>query len=208
MTVTAAPWAIVLAAGPGTRFGGGKLLARLNGRPLVAQVASILGESIATGLLAGGVAVLPPGDTRLAWYFDIAGLDLADNPDAASGLASSLQRGVAALEAIQTSSPPGGALIVLADQPLLRREVIERLVAEWRTSGRSVRPRYAAAPEVPGHPVLLDRKHWPYVHELTGDQGLGSVLRARSDAVTVVDVPGANPDVDTPADLEQVESDR
>lgn len=207
MTPTPAPWALVLAAGAGSRFGGDKLLAQLHGMPLAARVAAIVAESIETGLLQGGIAVLPPDDTRLAAHFATAGLTLVENPDAASGLATSLKLGIATLEAIRTTPPPGAALIVLTDQPLLRLAVIQRLVIEWRAAGRSVRPRYAASPEEPGHPVLLARALWPLVHELTGDQGLGAILRARPDAVVAVDVPGDNPDVDTPADLDRVEGD-
>jgi CTP:molybdopterin cytidylyltransferase MocA len=53
--------------------------------------------------------------------------------------------------------------------------------------------------------VLLDRALWPLARDLTGDRGLGELLGSRPEAVSLVDVPGANPDVDTPADLRQLE---
>lgn len=62
-----------------------------------------------------------------------------------------------------------------------------------------MRPRYADRPGEPGHPVLLHRQLWPEVATLEGDEGAGALLRGR--AVTLVDVPGRNPDIDTPADL-------
>lgn len=199
-----APYALVLAAGSGTRFGGAKLLAAFRGRPLVAHVGTTLAEAIAAGTLAGGVAVIPQGDAALAGHLDTAGLRLIPNPRTAAGISSSLQIGLAALGSIERP-PAGAALIVLADQPLLRTSVIAALVAAWQARHSSVRPRYAARPDAPGHPVLLDRADWHLADRLAGDRGLGELLDAAAGTVTL-DVPGQNPDVDTPADLTRLES--
>jgi CTP:molybdopterin cytidylyltransferase MocA len=76
------------------------------------------------------------------------------------------------------------------------------LVARWRETGaRAVRPRYSAEPDVPGHPVLVERSLWPLVHRLEGDEGLGAVLQGGRVAVDVLPVEGRNPDIDTRADL-------
>ncbi|MDH4335615.1 MAG: NTP transferase domain-containing protein [Chloroflexota bacterium] len=198
-------YAVVLAAGAGARFGGDKLLASLHGRPLVAHAAAAVVEAIAAGTLAGGVAVAPPGMTALARHLEAAGLRLIENTDPSLGIASSLRTGLVCLEQASLRPPAGAAVIVLADQPLLRADVIARLVAAWRTSGRNVRPRYALAPEVPGHPLLVDRAHWPLSSGLAGDEGLGRLLAARPGLLDLIDVPGANPDVDTLADLTQLE---
>lgn len=198
-----APHAIILAAGAGSRFGGGKLVTPFEGRPLIAHVAMAVAEALADGLLSGAVAVIPPRATGLAWPLDTAGCTLVENPDPARGLASSLRLG---LEAVGRAVPPAGAaLIVLADQPRLRSATIARLVEMWHRTGRSVRPRYALAPEVPGHPVLLDRAAWPEAMRLDGDHGLAPLFRAFPELLTTVDVPGANPDVDAPEDLRALE---
>lgn len=170
------------------------------------HAAATLAEAIATGILAGGVAVVPREATGLAGPLARAGLRLVENPDAGTGLASSLQAGLTTLERVQPRA--GAALIVLADQPLLRIETIARLVDAWRARGMSIRPRYALQPAEPGHPVLLDRLSWPLVETLRGDTGLGPIFRAHPDAVFIIDLPGANPDVDTPADLHSLEDSR
>jgi molybdenum cofactor cytidylyltransferase len=200
-----AAFALVLAAGSGSRFGGAKLLAPFHGRPLVAHAAAAVAEAIAAGTLAGGVAVIPPAAPGLARTLDAAGLQLVENPDAALGMANSLRRGLAVLRE-HTAPPASGAVIVLADQPLLRAEVIAQLVAGWRQSGRSTRPRYLATPAEPGHPVLLDRSLWHLAERLAGDTGLMQLLGG--EPVIHIDVTGANPDVDTPADLRQLEDSR
>lgn len=198
-----APYAVVLAAGAGSRFGGDKLLAPYRGKPLVAHVATTVAEAVLGRVLAGGVAVVPPRSTALVWALDVAGLRIVENPEAPAGLATSLRRGLAALADVDP--PAGAALIVLADQPLLASRTIAALVRQWRATGLSVRPRYALHPAEPGHPVLLDRSCWALANTLEGDTGLGPVFRARPDRITTVDVPGANPDVDTPDDLHSLE---
>ncbi|MFN8653577.1 MAG: nucleotidyltransferase family protein [Gemmatimonadales bacterium] len=193
-------YALLLAAGSSTRFGADKLRAELRGKAIGAHVTSTLGSAIARGVLAGGIAVVSPGNTSL----ETGRLTRVVNPDAGKGLSTSLNVGLAALSDIEP--PASGALIVLADQPALRVEVIEAVVAGWRRTHRSTRPRYAAAPDEPGHPVLLDRRDWLLADRLTGDQGLRQLLAGVE--VTLVDVPGANPDVDTPDDLRRLEETR
>ena len=94
------------------------------------------------------------------------------------------------------------ALLLLGDQPLVRLEVMEALVASRSGGGGDViRPRYANSPDIPGHPVLLGREAWPLIAGLEGDAGLGVLLASGATGVTFMDVPGGNPGVDTPADL-------
>ncbi len=198
-----AVYALVLAAGAGRRFGGEKLLAPFRGTSLVGHVAATVAQAIHGGLLAGGVAVVRPGATALAWPLDTAGLEVVENPAAAEGIASSLRAGLAALT--PPREPPAGAsLVILADQPLLRLPVLEALVSAWRAAPGSIRPRYLAQPDAPGHPVLVDRALWAQAAGLTGDQGLGPLLAA-DPALRIIEVPGGNPDVDTPGDLRSLE---
>lgn len=199
-----APYAVLLAAGASSRFGGPKLLAPLWGRPLVTHAAGTLAEAIASGLLAGGVVVVPAKATALARLLGALGMRLVENPTPEAGLASSLQTGLAAVDRV--TPPAGAALIVLADQPLLSTITIAALVDAWRARRGSFRPRYALQPTEPGHPVLLDRSSWPLVRTLRGDTGLGPAFRAHPDTMVVIDLPGANPEVDTPADLRALEA--
>jgi CTP:molybdopterin cytidylyltransferase MocA len=198
-------YALLLAAGSASRFGGDKLLAPLHGRPLVSHAALAVAEAIAAGVLAGGVAIVPPAAGALAETLGEAGLRVARNSESHLGRSTSLRLGLAILENL-TAPPAGAALIVLADQPGLQSDVITRLVETWRKTGKSARPRYLAAPLEPGHPVLLDRSLWPLARGLRGDAGLLASLGEQ--ALTLIDVAGANPDVDAPADLRRFEDPR
>lgn len=191
---------VVLAAGRGERFGGPKQIAVVDGRPLLAHVlaavaaarpslAAVVDEVVVLGFRADEVeqavtASVPVGRHRFV-----------RNPDPGRGIASSLATGLSAL-----APDVEGALIILGDQPRLRPAVIEAVADAWASSGaRVVVPRYSRGGG--RNPVLLDRQAWPLATGLSGDHGMGRLLAADPTLALVVDVAGANPDVDTPDDL-------
>ena len=122
------------------------------------------------------------------------------NPDPTRGLASSLQVGLAAAGE-GSDVAPDEALIVLGDQPELRREVIEAILSASDGS-RAIVPRYEH--DRGRNPVLLPTSLWPVARGLTGDQGLGAWLAAHPEQVREVPVAGANPDIDRRADLAEL----
>jgi CTP:molybdopterin cytidylyltransferase MocA len=192
---------VVLAAGRARRFGGAKLLAPLRGRPVLAHVLDLLARAADAGIVASGRIVVAADDAGVADLVSSAGVETIVNQAPERGLSSSLRCGLAAL-----GSDTGAAVIVLGDQPLVRLEVLEALVAAWRDGrGSVIRPRYADAPGEPGHPVLLDRSVWPLAGRLEGDAGFGVLFPAGSAGVALIDVAGRNPDVDTPADLDTLQ---
>lgn len=199
---------VVLAAGAGTRFGGGKVRAPLDGRPLVAHV---LAAARAAGiarlvLVLGRDAAAVREALAAADPAAPTGLLIAVNPAPERGLATSLRLGVAAA----TAAPaPRGVVVLLADQPRVRAGVIEALVdasGAAPAEALAIVPAYAtdAAP----NPVLALPAAWPLVAGLRGDHGLGPLLASRPELVVRVPVPGDNPDVDTPADLAALEGSR
>jgi CTP:molybdopterin cytidylyltransferase MocA len=200
-------WAVLLAAGEGRRFGGRKLLALLDGRPLVEHALAAIDLARMQGTLAGGVAVVSAGEPDLRALAERRDLLTVENPEPEAGLSRSLRLGLAALERKDLAPRPEAAVIVLGDQPLVRAGVISSLVAARTAEGAPcIRPRYAAAPDSPGHPVLVERALWQRLAgDLEGDVGLGPVLARHPEWVSLVDVSGANPDVDARADLEDLE---
>lgn len=195
--------AVVLAAGAGRRFGGGKLHALYQGKPLLSYVLDVVGAARQRGLIDGGHVVIAAGDDRAAALVNAAGLESTINRAPELGLSHSLGLGLAE---VQGSAGTGAALIFLGDQPLVRLEVVEALIGRWRGGDAAViRPRYHGRPDVPGHPALLTREVWQAHRRLHGDQGFASLFGAGSFKVGLVDVPGDNPDIDTMADLAGLE---
>ena len=187
---------MILAAGAGSRFGGGKLRAELDGSPILRHVI----DAAVTAGLDPLVIIVPPTDA-------LAGLDLAParsvmNPTPENGLSGSVRLGLRALESDATSTPDA-AVILPGDQPRVRPEIIRALIGQAETADEPgfVVPRYAddAAP----NPVLAGRRVWRLADELAGDHGFGPLLAAHPELVRRVAASGANPDIDTPADLER-----
>jgi molybdenum cofactor cytidylyltransferase len=189
---------VVLAAGAGSRFGGRKLLAPLDGRPVLQHVLDALAavglDEVVVVLGADAAAIEP----AIRWRSERR----VRNPAPERGLASSLHVGIAAL-------PPAvdAALVVLGDQPRVGAQAIEALLAAPADPARPVvAPRY---PEDRGrNPVLIGRPAFGLVAEATGDRGLGPLLAAHPEVVHEVPVDGSNPDVDTPGDLARLQAER
>jgi len=198
-------FALILAAGESRRFGGDKLLAELNGKPVMVHVLAWVREALSRRLLAGGLAVIPAKNPARERLLLESGLEYLFNARPELGVAESLRLGLGALAGRHPEAM--GALILQGDQPRLRHDVLESLLKEWRNGSHPVvRPRYADEPATPGHPVLLDRSIWPRVDELSGDAGFAPLLLAYPELVKTVDVPGTNPDINTPSDLANLES--
>jgi molybdenum cofactor cytidylyltransferase len=188
---------LVLAAGAATRFGSPKALARLDGRPMLEHVL----DTAASARLDPVVVVLGDAQDQIeaavAWRSELR----VRNPHPGRGLASSLRLG---LEAIATLRPPvAAAVILLGDQPRVRSEVVAALLERHAAGDRPIAaPRYAGGGGP--NPVAIARSAFDIAARLEGDRGLGPLIAARPELVAIVDVPGTNPDVDTPADLDRL----
>jgi molybdenum cofactor cytidylyltransferase len=186
--------AIVLAAGGATRFGGGKLVAELDGRPILQWVL----DALDAARIDDVIVVLGDGadevEAAVAWRAERR----VRNPDPAAGLASSVRIGLAAV-------PPATdvVLIALGDQPLVRPEVARTLVARAAVGPRPIAvPRYTD--DGGTNPVALRREALDLATDAAGDRGLGPLLQAHPELVEEVPVEGGNPDVDTVEDLERL----
>jgi molybdenum cofactor cytidylyltransferase len=182
---------LVLAAGSGTRFGGTKQLALLDGKPLAQHAVDALASAgvaelvVVTGHDAEAVATairLPPQGR------------FVHNPQYATGQASSLAAGLHAL-----ADDSEGAVILLADQPGVTDAEVRALIDAFRASrARVVRIAYSDGPG----PALLSREVYAEAAHLLGDVGARALFASHPEWVEEVRVPfAAPPDVDRPGDL-------
>lgn len=166
--------AILLAAGRGTRFGEEpKLLARIDGKPLVRHVAEAAVQSCADPV------IVVTGHRAEEVRSELAGLPVhvVYNDLFAEGLSTSLKKGFAALP--QTAR---AAMILLADMPFVRVDLIDALVTSWHERGEpaALVPTYKGRR---GNPVVISRALQTMIEKLTGDVGAGPMLRGRSDVI-------------------------
>src|SRR5690348_14311138 len=116
-------YAIVLAAGASTRFGGIKQLVRIDGRPLLHTTVSRAVEIAG----AATIVVLGANAAELAPLLTHTPATIVVNRDWREGIGSSIRTGVARLPAACT-----GVLLVLADQAAVTSQDLQRLAGAWR----------------------------------------------------------------------------
>ena len=173
--------------------GPNKLMALFEGKPLVRRTAErALGSKAAA-------TIVVTGHQRERIRSALAGLDLrlADNPDFADGLASSLKAGIA-----NVAHDAVGAMIVLGDMPGVSSEDLDSLIDAFRRSGGRAVVR-ASHLGKRGNPVLLPRALFAAVAQLEGDTGARHLVEAGGlDVIDVEIGQGASIDVDTREALE------
>lgn len=178
--------AVVLAAGPGTRFAasGGethKLLAPFMGWHVIgwSMLSAISARLDAVYVVVGSVDVP-----------EIEGIELVRNPSWKEGLSSSLRVGVRA------ASREGHTAVVvgLGDQPLVVGD-------SWRQVAEADGTIAVATYDgMRGHPIRLSRRVWPLLPE-RGEGGAALLMRRRPDLVVEVPCKGHPADIDTQADI-------
>ncbi len=188
--------AILLAAGSGSRFGGGKLLAPYRGRPLIeSSLANLIGAPVDEMLVVVG-----DDAERLLPAVEPYGVRVVENPEWEEGQSTSVRAGLLAL-----GPEVGAAVVLLADQPLVGPGAVGRLVAAFEEGAEVAVATYGGERR---NPVLFSREVWPLLlRELTGDEGARNVMRRHPDLVREVpcDDVGDPADVDTPQDLRALE---
>jgi CTP:molybdopterin cytidylyltransferase MocA len=188
--------AVLLAAGAGSRFGGGKLLAPFGGRPLIEATLSELRRAPVDEI----IVVVGAERERLRSIATEYGASVVENPGWEEGMSTSVRAGIRAC-----APEARAALVALADQPLVGVEAVERLVGIFEGGAEVAVATYGGEPR---NPAIFSREVWPLLErELSGDKGARVFLKRHPELVTKVtcdDV--ADPaDVDTVEDLRRLE---
>lgn len=182
---------IIMAAGASERFGADKLAARLGGRSLLRRAF----EAVPAARFCRVCVVTARAEGfALAREFGFEAV-LNDRPELGASL--TVRLGLAALPDC------GAALFMTADQPLLRRESVERLLdAAALHPGRIAALAHGGER---GNPVLFPRAFFPELAALTGDRGGSAVIKRHPESLLLVETdPRELMDVDYVSDLERL----
>lgn len=174
---------LVLAAGAGSRYGMPKALVTYRGSLLVQRAARTLaaaGCARPRVVIGAGAALVREAAPEL---------EFVENQAWASGMASSLLAGLAALR----ESRADAAVVLLVDMPGVSPESVRRICA-GATPASLAMAGYGAGR---GHPVLLGREHWAgLAASATRDVGAREYLRAHEDLLSVIRVDDVADDFD------------
>lgn len=190
-----ADWsALVLAAGAGRRFGGGKMLALLDGAPVIRRTA----EAVSAGGFGEVIVMAGADQAAISAALDGLSCRMIAVPDWAEGMAASLRAGIAAC-----APHAAGVFVFLGDMPLAPVQLCGELAALAAKAGYGARPIVAGQP---AHPACFTRMAFADLAGLSGDIGANRLLarRAAGVAYRASDDAGALMDIDAPGDLAAV----
>ena len=186
--------AIILAAGGSARMQGrNKLLLPVGGEPMVARVCgAVQSAGYAPLLVVTGhdqVAVA----TAVAAAVATAGVQTVHNGDWATGMASSIRAGLAALP-----KDAAGVLVALGDMPLVGVDTLQILRRSFEAAGgkQIVYPEYEGRQ---GNPVLIPQNYFAELATVSGDRGGKALLQkhAAESIAVAVDSEAVTIDIDS-----------
>jgi molybdenum cofactor cytidylyltransferase len=191
--------ALVLAAGMSRRMKSPltqpKQLLRWNGKPLLQHTL----ENVRRAQVDEVVLVLGFAADAVRRQVSTDGIRVVVNPEYEQGMGTSLRAGLREL-----STGVQATFVVLADQPFVRPETLDRMIAAHRGSGAEITlPLYRG---FRGNPVLLDRSVFPELMGLSGDAGCRAIFGDHTQGIhkMEVDDPGILLDVDSLEDFEKL----
>lgn len=185
---------VIMAAGESSRFEGCKLLAHVDGVPMLHRTAMVAREFVDS---PAQICVVTG-----AWHEEIqqaqdkgeiVDVSLLYNPDWEQGLGNSIAYAVQQLPA-ETDQ----LLILLADQVAIKPEELEYLLKA--TEGSDIACAFYSGKR--GVPAVFDRKVLPMLTQLKGDRGAKELLNREGLNVTALPMDSAVIDIDTADELQ------
>ncbi len=174
---------IVLAAGSGRRFGGGKLDAELSGKAVGRWTTDAVER---TGAIDRFIVV---GNDRPAFVADLKGWNIVINTRADAGIGTSLGAAIAAARDYDR------VVIALADMPFVTAEYLKAL-ADREGAVFTRHPDGRA-----GVPAAFPNALFPELLSLPDDQGAAAIAKRVAAEILEPGNRSALTDIDTPADL-------
>lgn len=179
----------ILAAGFSRRMGEDKLSLPLGEK-------TVLEHAVDNALQGGADEILivtRPGQVWMEKLFSGDKIRMVKNPFSARGMSTSLQAALLAAHPLAQ-----GIIFALGDQPFINPEVYRRLLRSYRQNLNLV--TYPHFQGKKGNPQLFDRKTWPLLMKLQGDQGGRGIIPLLPEGeIRGVETPfpGINLDIDT-----------
>ncbi len=187
---------IILAAGASARLGRPKQLVPFRGRSLLRHAA----ETALASARRPVVVVLGAYSGQLEPELNGLPVTRATNPRWESGMGSSIGAGLNAVAAEQLD----GVILMVCDQPMISPQLLERLPAVQKTTGRGiVAAEYAGTR---GVPVLFCRPYFAELATLPGGQGAKNIIAKYTQDVAGVPFPEGALDIDTAKDISQMDA--
>lgn len=164
---------VLLAAGDSRRFGGNKLLADFEGKPMYRhiadQIAGLERDVFSRKLV---VSQYPEILSQLG----AEGYETIENCRSDLGISHSIRLALGVLDGREAA-----VCFAVCDQPRLRGATVRRLVKEWKENGRGIACLSYRGRD--GNPAVFARRYEQELLRLTGDTGGRRVIRDHPEAL-------------------------
>lgn len=180
--------ALILAAGAASRFGGPKQLLEIDGETLIDRACS-------AALTAGCEPVLRVLGARAEEILhqpELPDVFTLVHENWEDGMGGSLAAGACRLLELEPECE--AIFILLADQPLVSSELLEKMLGLLESSASMVLCDYG---EGSGPPALFKWPHFPELMELSGDRGAKALAAKHPGAVAWIPFSGGMCDIDS-----------
>jgi len=151
---------VILAAGSASRMGETKQLLAFKGRPILEHV---IKNAIQSNLYEI-IVVLGHDTDKIQQVVDLSGTKTVTNSEYLKGQSTSLIKGVKTISPICDA-----AMFLLADQPLIKSNIINNIIKAFESSQKSIIIPYYK--KTRGNPVIFERALFPDLSLLSGDTG-------------------------------------
>lgn len=188
---------ILLAAGQSSRMNDIKQLLPWRGTFLLQHALNTI-QKIRPTIIA---VVLGANSNKIKMHLEIDenNTQIIENKDWANGLGNSISKGIRYLVQNQEIE---GVLICLADQPLITKEYLSKVLQEYQKNEVDI----VASNYVKnmGVPAIFGPKIYPELMKLDSDYGAKDILLKYKDAILGLDTKNMLADIDTPEEYESL----
>ncbi len=185
---------IILAAGASTRLGRAK-------QTLPYQGSSLLKHTIKVALdsnIGPVLVVLGANEKEISAHIETEAVTVLLNKDYHEGISSSIKTGLNYM--LEYYKDGENIILMVCDQPYVDDNILESLVEEKLSTSK---PLVACTyKDTIGVPALFDKRFFPELLSLQGEEGGKKVLLNHQDLVATVPFPLGEIDIDTASDFD------
>jgi len=186
---------IILAAGQSSRMGKPKQQLLYQGNSLLQHIVNIALQSpyrpVIVVLGAFADDILPTIAPKP--------IDVIINTKWEEGMSSSIRAGI---DYLQKTPDISNALVMLCDQPHVSSRLLTDMLRKKKQGNKGIVT--CAYNNTTGVPVLFDKKYFPELLLLTGQEGAKKLLAIHSDDIATIDFPLGAVDIDTMEDYNKI----
>lgn len=178
---------IYLAAGFSRRFGGNKLLEKLDGKPMYLHLLEGLNE-IKENHKLQSLTVVTQYEEILN-YLHRQRIAAVKNNNSALGISSSLKLGLQTAMIQKNQETEQYYLFCVADQPFLKKHTVEEFLYVFLKTGKGI--GCISHDGKAGNPVIFHERYVPELLRIEGDKGGKSVVNQHLEDVFLFGIPDA-----------------